>query len=122
VGVLLEIGQLVFLVAAAPFTLLCDIGNDYRSQSYPSERKECGPQHSPVPLLIALGGAGLAIGGGAMRSDATSPEERAALARGYNLRLRESAGRPQPASPPVTLGVSAAALPSGGMLLLGGRF
>jgi hypothetical protein len=45
------------------------------------------------------------------------------LARTYNLRLRESLGGPQKAgsASAVTLGVSAAAAPEGGPLVLRGR-
>jgi hypothetical protein len=86
-----------------------------------------GPELSPIPLVMALGGGVMAAGGAAIKSDAASPEEREEMARAYNLHLRESLDQPESASsslvsPAVTVRVSAAAIPEGGMLLLHGRF
>jgi hypothetical protein len=125
VGVAVELAQLVAFAVIAPFDIAgCEIGRGLDSYSHPygpPDEKPCsGPELSPVPLFIILGGGVAAIAGAALPRNATSAGEREELARAYNLRLREGLGQPKPAAPAVSVGVSAG--PERGMLVLRGRF
>jgi hypothetical protein len=129
VGLTLELVQLVFYAVVAPIDIVgCEASHALSSHANPygaAEHEPCnGPELSPVPLVIALGGGVMALTAAAISSDAASTAEREALARAYNLRLRETLDHPQsPRGPaPITVGVSAAAVPEGGMLVLRGRF
>jgi hypothetical protein len=126
VGLALELLQILFGAVVGPVDIAaCEVDRGVNRNPYgPPDTRSCsGPQQSPIPLLMVFGGGIVAITGAAISNDAASPEERETLARDYNLRLRETSGQARLApTPAVTVGLSAAAVPQGGLLVLRGRF
>jgi hypothetical protein len=90
---------------------------------YPASQR-CEPSSpNAVPWLIGGAGAVVTIAGLGLSADPLSPAERESLIRDYQRRV-QTTPRPKSASPakPLSLDLSAAVGPAGGMMILHGRF
>jgi hypothetical protein len=128
-GAVIGVGWGLLDLAVTAFVYPIEVGACYLSRDPMREQGErCEDQLGPssTPWILALVGGAVAVGGGVMSTDATTPAERARLAHEYNTRLYQrlfpEAPRAAARAAPLSLRVSGVITPAGGLLALRGRF